>query len=114
MKICHLITRMILGGAQENTLLTLQGLRRDTPWEIHLAYGPEIGQEGSLIDHVRNLDVVLHPLQHLRRNVNPWDDFLGYRELIEYFGAEKFDLVHTHSSKAGILGRIAARKAGVP
>ena len=46
---------MILGGAQENTLLTLEGLRRDTPWEVHLAYGPETGEEGSLVDAARAL-----------------------------------------------------------
>jgi glycosyltransferase involved in cell wall biosynthesis len=105
---------MILGGAQENTLFTLQGLKRDTDWEVHLAYGPELGKEGSLIEESRGLGVILHPLQHLRRDLHPWQDYLAYKELIEYFRCEKFDLVHTHSSKAGILGRIAADKAGVP
>src|SRR3990167_4345011 len=99
LKICHLITRMILGGAQENTLLTLQGLKRDTSWEIHLAYGPEIGDEGSLVEVCRDLGVVMHPLQNLRRNLHPWHDFLAYQELLKYFTTEKFDLVHTHSSK---------------
>jgi glycosyltransferase involved in cell wall biosynthesis len=113
-KVCHLITRMILGGAQENTLLTLQGLRRDTNWEIHLAYGPEGKEEGSLLKECEALGVVLHPLKFLRRNLNLLDDVRAFYELEEYFLNECFDLVHTHSSKAGVLGRIAAARAGVP
>lgn len=105
---------MILGGAQENTLLTLQGLKRDTSWEVHLAYGPEIGSEGSLVEACRDLGVVLYPLKYLRRNLHPWYDCFAYQELLKYFATEKFDLVHTHSSKAGVLGRMAARKARVP
>lgn len=113
MKICHLITRMIFGGAQENTLLTLQGLKRDTPWELHLACGPEIGKEGSLLEETRALGVKIHILPHLRRNLDPLNDFLAYHELFDFFSKERFNLVHTHSSKAGILGRIAARNAGI-
>lgn len=105
---------MILGGAQENTLLTLEGLRRDTPWEVHLAYGPETGEEGSLVDAARSLGVVLCPLRFMRRNLHPLDDARSYFELKELFRRERYDLVHTHSSKAGVLGRVAARRAGVP
>jgi glycosyltransferase involved in cell wall biosynthesis len=111
-KICHLITRMILGGAQENTLLTLQGLRRDTDWEIHLAYGPDVGGEGSLVEEARSLGIVIDPLTHLHREAGLWD-FCAYRELAEYFSEHQFDLVHTHSSKAGVLGRIAAQRVGI-
>lgn len=113
MKVCHLITRMIQGGAQENTLLTLQGLKRDTPWKIHLAFGPEIGEEGSLVEAAREAGVICDPLRFLRRDLHPWQDLPAYRELREYFEEQRFDLAHTHSSKAGILGRIAARHAGV-
>ena len=103
---------MILGGAQENTLLTLEGLRRDTPWEVHLAYGPETGEEGSLVDAARALGVVLCPLRFMRRNLHPLDDARSYFELKKLFRRERYDLVHTHSSKAGVLGRVAARRAG--
>lgn len=111
-KICHLITRMILGGAQENTLLTLQGLKRDTDWEIHLAYGPDVGGEGSLVEAARNLGMIMDPLKHLHREAGWWD-VRAFQELLEYFSEHSFDLVHTHSSKAGVLGRVAARRAGV-
>ncbi|MCC7519879.1 MAG: glycosyltransferase [Verrucomicrobiae bacterium] len=105
---------MILGGAQENTLLTLEGLRRDTPWEIHLAYGLETGMEGSLVAPARELGVVLRPLRFMRRDLHPLDDLRAYLELKTLFRRERYALVHTHSSKAGVLGRIAARRAGVP
>jgi glycosyltransferase involved in cell wall biosynthesis len=105
---------MILGGAQENTLLTIEGLRRDTPWEIHLAYGPEVGAEGSLVEPARALGAVLRPLRFLRRDLHPLDDLRALRELGKLFRRERYDLVHTHSSKAGVLGRVAARRAGVP
>jgi glycosyltransferase involved in cell wall biosynthesis len=112
MNICHLITRMILGGAQENTLLTLEYLKKTTPWNIHLAYGPEF-DEGNLAIEAEKLGVQLHPLKYLRRNLHPIDDVRSYFELTQYFSSHSFDLVHTHSSKAGIIGRIAARNAGV-
>ncbi len=114
LKVCHVITRMILGGAQENTLLTLEGLRRETPWEIHLAYGPEIGGEGSLIETARALGAILRPLRFMRRDLHPLDDSRAYLELKALFRRERYDLVHTHSSKAGVLGRVAARRVGVP
>ncbi len=114
MKICHVITRMILGGAQENTLLTLEGLRRDTPWAIHLAYGTEVGSEGTLLPQAAALGVHLHPLRFMRRDLHPLDDGAAYFELRRLLARERFDLVHTHSSKAGVLGRLAARHAGVP
>jgi glycosyltransferase involved in cell wall biosynthesis len=113
MNICHIITRMILGGAQENTLLTLEYLKNHTPWNIHLAYGPEL-DEGSLVNEVLKLGVHVHPLKFLKRNLNPVDDVRAYFELIHLFSKNNFDLVHTHSSKAGIIGRIAATQAKVP
>ncbi len=114
MKICHVITRMILGGAQENTLLTLQGLRRDTDWEIHLACGMETGGEGSLLQQAADLGVRVHPLKHMRRDLSPRHDLMAYLELRTLFRRQRYDLVHTHSSKAGVLGRVAAGHAGVP
>jgi glycosyltransferase involved in cell wall biosynthesis len=105
---------MILGGAQENTLLTLHGLKQRPSCDVHFACGPEISSEGSLLDEVSKLDIPIHIIPHLRRNLHPLDDILAFKELIEYFQQHAFDIVHTHSSKAGTLGRIAARRAGIP
>jgi glycosyltransferase involved in cell wall biosynthesis len=113
MRICHLITRMVLGGAQENTLLTVQGLLRQTNHQVHLAFGPEL-DEGSLLDAAcQTPGLHIHRLRWLRREMNPVWDALAYRELTEFFERHQFDLVHTHSSKAGILGRFAAGRIGV-
>jgi len=112
-RITHVITRLIVGGAQENTLLTCRGLAR-RGHRVTLLSGPETGPEGSLIDDARALPIrlVLHP--HMRRDVAPAHDLLEIAALVREFRATRPDVVHTHSSKAGILGRAAAWIAGVP
>ncbi len=113
MKICHVITRMIVGGAQENTLFTCRG-HLEHGHGCTLVTGPTEGPEGKLLEHdcPPGLEVVQIP--DLTRNLHPLKDFKAYQQLKEYFAAKSFDVVHTHSSKAGILARIAARKAEVP
>jgi glycosyltransferase involved in cell wall biosynthesis len=104
---------MIVGGAQENTLYTLRS-HVEHGLDAVLVAGPGGGPEGNLLatNNVPGLPVVEIP--HLVRDLDPWADIAAYRELRRYFASESFDVVHTHSSKAGILGRIAARRAGVP
>lgn len=113
MRITHVITRLIVGGAQENTIDSVLGLRRRPGLEVDLVSGPTHGQEGSLEAVVRreNCLTVVPPLI---RAVRPWSDWQAYRQLTRLFRARRPDLVHTHSGKAGILGRFAARAAGVP
>lgn len=110
---CHVITRMIVGGAQENTLLTARG-HVERGHRVVLVTGPSPGPEGALLaaETVPGLEVVEVP--SLVRQVNPRRDIRAYVELKRLFRREQFDVVHTHSSKAGILGRLAARRAGVP
>ena len=110
---CHVITRMIVGGAQENTLLTARG-HVERGHRVVLVTGPSPGPEGALLaaESVPGLEVVEIPA--LVRSVRPWQDLRAYRELKRVFLRERFDVVHTHSSKAGILARVAARHAGVP
>jgi glycosyltransferase involved in cell wall biosynthesis len=75
--------------------------------------GPETGSEGGLLDgREGSLDVVYVP--HLVRSINPAFDARATAELYQIFRRMKPDIVHTHSSKAGVLGRIAARAARVP
>ena len=110
MKICHIITRLILGGAQENTLLTCEGLAA-RGHEVTLITGPAIGPEGSLMDRARAGGYRVIECKHLRRAINPVRDLLAYRSLAKTLAAIAPDIVHTHSSKAGILGRRAAARA---
>ena len=110
MRITHVITRLIIGGAQENTLSSVLGLRQKPGLEVKLVSGPATGPEGSL----ESLDSELLTVPHLVRPVHPYRDFLALRELELLFRRTNPDVVHTHSGKAGILGRLAAARAGVP
>ncbi len=110
MRVTHVITRLIVGGAQENTLATVAGLRRIPGLEVHLISGPPTGPEGSLEAEAQPLTVVTE----LVRPVHPPMDWLALAKLENILREQKPDVVHTHSGKAGILGRLAARRAGVP
>jgi glycosyltransferase involved in cell wall biosynthesis len=110
----HVITRLILGGAQENTLLTVEGLDRLGGFRTTLISGPAAGPEGELEARARRNGVDLLLMPELVREIAPRRDWAAYRALTEYFRREKPEIVHTHSSKAGVLGRLAARRAGVP
>lgn len=109
LRVLHAITMLELGGAQRNTLDTVARLDRSR-FEVALA----CADRGELLAEARTIpDTTLFLLPHLRREVRPLDDLLAFAELrraIRAFGA---DLVHTHSSKAGVLGRAAARAEGV-
>lgn len=113
MNICHVITRLIIGGAQENTLLTCEGLRR-RGHQVTLAVGPDAGPEGSLISEARAGGYEVRMIPSMHRAIRPAADVAACRQLRTLFGDLRPDIVHTHSSKAGILGRWAARRAGVP
>jgi glycosyltransferase involved in cell wall biosynthesis len=118
LKITHIITRLVIGGAQENTLATVRGLRAKPGVEVKLISGPTIGPEGSLENAAREIfgkqssDFTIVP--ELVRSVHPLKDFIALRKLEKLLREQKPDLVHTHSGKAGILGRLAAKRAGVP
>ncbi|MHC4235649.1 MAG: glycosyltransferase family 4 protein, partial [Planctomycetota bacterium] len=113
MRICHLITRLIIGGAQENTLLSCEGLR-ERGHEVILLAGPETGPEGSLWDRVEASGLRAIVVDQLRRAVHPWRDWRCLGRLQRLLAELRCDVVHTHSSKAGILGRLAAGRAQVP
>src|SRR2546426_6842635 len=113
MKVCHIITRLIVGGAQENTVATCIGLRR-LGYDCDLVTGPQTGPEGSLYEQARAAGVPMIIVDELRREPNPWLDLQACRRLRQLFERSRYDIVHTHSGKAGILGRLAARLANVP
>jgi len=114
MRVTHIITRLVIGGAQENTLATIAGLRQKPGMEIKLISGPTTGPEGSLENEARKIPGLLTLVPELVRPVHPLKDLIACRKLENLLRGQKPDLVHTHSGKAGILGRLAARRAGVP
>jgi glycosyltransferase involved in cell wall biosynthesis len=114
MRVTHVITRLIVGGAQENTIASVLGLRAWPEFEVELIAGPTDGPEGSLEPLVRAVPGVFTPVPALIRAVHPLQDWRAYGALRRRFRERRPDVVHTHSGKAGILGRLAAHAAGVP
>jgi glycosyltransferase involved in cell wall biosynthesis len=114
MRVTHIITRLVVGGAQENTIATVLGLRRKSGVEVGLISGPTTGPEGSLESEVSKIPGLLEIVPELVRPIHPLKDFLALRQLEKILRRQKPAIVHTHSGKAGILGRLAARRAGVP
>jgi len=112
MKIVHIITRLILGGAQENTVLTCLA-QADLGHEVVLLTGPPLGPEGSLLDWAAGLPFRTVLVPAMRRAIHPYRDLVAYHDLVKHLRDERPDVVHTHSSKAGVLGRRAAAAAGV-
>ena len=114
MRVTHVITRLVVGGAQENTVSTVLGLRERPGIEIELLSGPTTGPEGSMESAFVSCPQLLKIIPPLVRPVHPWKDLLAFRHLARHFRSRRPDLVHTHSGKAGVLGRLAAHRAGVP
>lgn len=113
-KVVHVITRLDLGGAQHNTLYTWSHLDA-ARFDALLVCGLGGPLEGRAIDaRAKDGKRRLRWLPSLVREVSPGHDLLALLQLWNLFLAERPDVVHTHSSKAGILGRLAAKLAGVP
>jgi glycosyltransferase involved in cell wall biosynthesis len=108
-KVCHVITILDLGGAQDNTLHTVRGLR--PPFQASLIAGPG----GLRDDEARRIPgVEVRFERSLVRPIRPFRDLRAVAALTRILKGLKPDIVHTHSSKAGIVGRAAARAARVP
>ncbi|MGE0045109.1 MAG: glycosyltransferase [Hyphomonadaceae bacterium] len=110
LKIVHVITRFIRGGAEENTLLTCNG-QAALGHDVTLIYGDEFHPAmpprlDARIAAVREPSLV--------REISPLKDARCLASLTKRFRAMAPDVVHTHESKAGILGRAAAKAAGTP
>lgn len=112
-RVLHVITRMVRGGAQENTLATVAGLNGGA-WESSLVAGYAEGPEGSLEPECERQGVRLLRVPELVREIEPAADLVALRRLTRLMRKERPQIVHTHTSKAGILGRLAARRAKVP
>jgi glycosyltransferase involved in cell wall biosynthesis len=114
MRVIHVITRLIIGGAQENTISSVLGLRLKPGVDATLVSGPTTGPEGSLEPQLAAHPGLLTLVPQLVRPVHPLKDYLALLRLKDLFRQFRPDIVHTHSGKAGILGRLAAARAGVP
>jgi len=114
MKVAHIITRLILGGAQENTLLTCEDLISAYGDDVLLITGPPLGPEGSLLERAKAKGTPTVVVDPLRRAIHPGRDAASYYALRRELRRYRPDVVHTHSAKAGMLGRAAAWSLRVP
>jgi len=108
-RVFHLITRLIKGGAEAKTLTTVQGLTDD--YEFTVGYGAEYDQEP--LDRLDECGIETKRFP-LIRHYNPVTAVPAVISLARYLRRAEFDIVHTHSTEAGIIGRFAAALAGVP
>jgi glycosyltransferase involved in cell wall biosynthesis len=97
---------LILGGAQENTLITCKHLAQ-RGHDVTLITGPAIGPEGELFNQTKQQNYKVIVVDRLRRAINPFNDVISYLQIKKLLYKLQPDIVHTHSAKAGILGRFA-------
>jgi glycosyltransferase involved in cell wall biosynthesis len=112
LRVLRIITRLNIGGPAQHVLFLASGLKEDV--ETVLVTGTPDPAEGSMDDLAGDLGVIPLRLPHLKRQLAPLDDLRALWSLWRLCRRLKPDIVHTHTSKAGLLGRLAARLAGVP
>ena len=108
MKILYLITRAELGGGQAHVLDLIRGFRHHC--EIEVA----AGEDGFLLQEARQLGIVCHVLPNLVRPIRPAKDVMALLDIISLLRRTRPDVVHAHTSKAGVLGRLAAKLTNIP
>ena len=111
MVIVHVLTRLLRAGAEENTLDIARAQQQQDGHRVIIVYGLE--HEPAISD-VARAQFDLHQVSALVHQIAPLNDLSAVRDLVALFRRLAPDVVHTHQSKAGVLGRIAARLAGVP
>ncbi|OUW79798.1 MAG: hypothetical protein CBD77_01850 [bacterium TMED217] len=103
-KIIHVITHLPIGGAQDNTLYTVELLDKEK-YDISLC----CNLDGELVERAENIrGIKIFDIPFLCREVNPYKDIKAFILLYKLFKKENYTIIHTHSSKAGLLGRFAA------
>lgn len=114
MRVMHIITRMIVGGAQENTLYNCIDLMKLHSDQVLLVTGPSRGAEGNLLHQSDHSHLDVHTVDSLIRSINPIQDSKALSQLKTLIKQWQPDVVHTHSAKAGLLGRSAGWSLRVP
>jgi len=107
MKIVHIITRLIIGGAQENTLITCREQAK-RGHKVYLITGASTGREGAMFAQAAEMGIETIVVKEMFRAIKPLSDIIAYIKIKRLLLNIKPDVVHTHSAKAGILGRLAA------
>lgn len=113
LKILEIITLFSIGGATETVVSMAEGLMKDGK-TVHIATGPNIISEGSMYETAKKLNIPVVTFKNLRRDINIFRDALVIFQLYRFIKKGNYNIVHTHSSKAGVVGRIAAWLARTP
>jgi glycosyltransferase involved in cell wall biosynthesis len=112
-KVAQVITRMDWGGSPDVLRILCQNLDQER-YELRLFIGRTANPTQKTESFFRDYHDRITFIPELKREVDPWDDLIAFCRLLRIFKREKFDIVHTHTAKAGALGRLAGRLAGVP
>ena len=110
-KVAHIITRIITGGAEENTLFTIEGLSKEK-YYIDLIVGEEFRK--NVLNNIKDRKCNIIQIKELKGKLNFLYDPIVLIKLIKLLKKNHYDIVHTHITKTGILGRIAAKANNVP
>ncbi len=112
-RVLRVIARLNIGGPAIHATLLTRGLDPDR-YESYLVHGAEAASEGNYLS-LKGLAVDRrHSVPALGREIQPWRDWQAYRDLVRIIREVRPHVVHTHTAKAGLLGRWAARRCGVP
>lgn len=110
MKIVYIITRSdVLGGASVHLLDLAKGMI-EKGHQIHIL----VGGTGAFTEALDKNNIAYTPLAHLKRELSVQHEVLGYVEIKKQLKQLKPDIVHCHSTKAGLLGRLAAKSLNIP
>jgi glycosyltransferase involved in cell wall biosynthesis len=111
--ILHIITKMAVGGAQMNTLISCREITR-MGYPSAVLTGPEISPEGTFSDLSEKYGIPVFTAKHLIRKLSLYHDIMAFFEIRKIIDLNKYSVVHTHGSKAKFLGRLAAASARTP
>lgn len=112
-KVLHIITLFNVGGATENTIFTVAGLIKKG-YHVEIITGSSSSVDGSMHEMAKRLNITVRTFPNLRRKISPLWDLVITFQLFKFIKKNKFNIVHTHSAKAGVVGRIAAWFASTP
>lgn len=111
-KVLRILNRFNVGGPTYNAAYLTKYLSKD--YETKLIGGLKEDAEASSEYILKNLDLQYEIIPEIRRGINLINDYKAFRKVVKIIRAEKPQIVHTHASKAGMIGRTAAFYCGVP
>jgi glycosyltransferase involved in cell wall biosynthesis len=108
-RVLHIHTLPVISGSGINTFLSMRGMDKSR-YAVELAVAPG----GPLIELVQRHGMVAHTFRHFVQPLDPFNDVLALLDLYAFLRKQGYDVIHTHNSKAGFIGRLAGKLARVP